>query len=161
MHLPKKRFALAAALVGGLGTLALGGCAEMPTGPTVAVWPAPGKPFEVFRTEDAECRQYAAGMVNPKAVNEAAAKRVATGVAVGAAAGALIGDSSQAAGVGAGTGLIVGSASGAGASESGNWTLQRQYNVAYEQCMYAKGNQIPGAPAPNYTPPPPPPGGGG
>jgi len=160
MHLSKKTFALATAVIGGLGTLALGGCAEMPTGPTVAVWPAPGKPFEVFRAEDAECRQYATAMVNPKAVNNAATKRVAAGVAVGAASGALIAGSSRAAAVGAGTGLIVGSASGAGASESGNWTLQRQYNIAYEQCMYARGNQIPGAPAPAYTPPPPPPGGG-
>jgi hypothetical protein len=35
---------------------------------------------------------------------------------------------------------------------------QRQYDVAYQQCMYAKGNLIPGAPAPRGpgTPPPPP-----
>ena len=29
--------------------LALSGCATLPTGPSVMVLPAPGKPFEVFR----------------------------------------------------------------------------------------------------------------
>ena len=44
---------------------------------------------------------------------------------------------------------------------------QRRYDIAYQQCMYAKGNQLPGygyrAPAPaaaggvpHYYPPPPP-----
>jgi len=31
--------------------------------------------------------------------------------------------------------------------------------VAFEQCMYAKGNQVPGFSAPAYYPPPPPPPG--
>jgi hypothetical protein len=31
----------------------LAGCATMPTGPSVAVLPGPGKPFEVFQTDDA------------------------------------------------------------------------------------------------------------
>jgi hypothetical protein len=41
--------------------------------------------------------------------------------------------------------------------------VQQRYNMAYMQCMYAKGNQIPvarGSVAPGYsshTPPPPPP----
>lgn len=150
----------AAAVIAGLGCLAVGGCAEQPAGPTVAVWPGPNKPFEVFRAEDAACRRYAAGTVNPDAANDSAARRAAVGAAVGAAAGALITDSTQGAGAGAGMGLLVGASSGAGASERENWSAQRRYNIAYEQCMYAKGNQIPGAPAPAYTPPPPPPGGG-
>ena len=37
----------------------LWGCATMPTGPTVQVMPAPGKPFEVFMAEDGLCRQWA------------------------------------------------------------------------------------------------------
>lgn len=152
------------ALGSGAVVLALAGCAEMPTGPTVAVWPAPGKPFSVFREDDAQCRQYAAAQINPNAANNEAAKRVAVGTAVGAAAGALISGSGRGAATGAGMGLIVGSASGAEAGQRSTFTLQRQYNIAYEQCMYAKGNQIPGAPPPSYTPPPPPPpaqGGGG
>ncbi len=58
-----------------------------------------------------------------------------------------------------------------------DWTLQRRYDNAYMQCMYAKGNQVPGVgrtykegaapppPPPGYTPPPsigfPPPSAGG
>jgi GNAT superfamily N-acetyltransferase len=35
--------------------------------------------------------------------------------------------------------------------------VQRRYDAAYEQCMYAKGNQVPGvAPRPTMTAPPPP-----
>ena len=39
----------------------LGGCATMPTGPTVAAMPGPGKPFEVFQADDYACRQWAQG----------------------------------------------------------------------------------------------------
>jgi hypothetical protein len=40
------------------------------------------------------------------------------------------------------------------------WEAQRRYDGAYQQCMYAKGNQIPGAMRQTrrgYGPPPPPP----
>lgn len=147
--------------IGLVAALALAGCAEMPSGPTVTVWPGPGKPFSVFRQEDDACRAYASYRVNPNAANEAAFKRAAIGTTVGAVAGALLTGSSRGAGVGAGMGMIVGASSGADYSSASNWTLQRQYNVAYEQCMYSSGNQVPGAPAPRYIPPPPPPGGGG
>jgi hypothetical protein len=38
--------------------------------------------------------------------------------------------------------------------------VQWRYDIAYQQCMYAKGNQIPAvvrAPQSRYTAPPPPP----
>ncbi len=42
----------------------------------------------------------------------------------------------------------------------GSWIVQRQYDIAYQQCMYAKGNQVPFAspvsPGPNAPAPPPP-----
>ncbi|ERE14894.1 hypothetical protein O166_23265, partial [Pseudogulbenkiania ferrooxidans EGD-HP2] len=38
----------------------LAACATLPTGPTVAVMPAPGKPFDVFAQEEQQCRAYAA-----------------------------------------------------------------------------------------------------
>lgn len=160
MHNSVKMFAGPVAL-GLVAAFALGGCAEMPTGPTVTVWPGPGKPFAVFRQEDDACRAYASYRVNPNAANEAAFKRAAIGTTLGAVAGALLTGSSRGAGAGAGMGLIVGASSGADYSTASNWTLQRQYNIAYEQCMYSSGNQIPGAPAPRYIPPPPPPSGGG
>ncbi len=38
----------------------------------------------------------------------------------------------------------VGSTIGANQSERANFSLQRRYDIAYAQCMYAKGNQVPG-----------------
>ena len=34
--------------------------------------------------------------------------------------------------------------------------LQQRYDLAYSQCMYSRGNQVPGF-QPSYAPPPPPP----
>ena len=82
-----------------LGVLALSGCATVPTGPSVMVLPAQGKPFEAFQADDSVCRQWAAQQA------------------------------------------------GAGPSETAygaGWEVQRQYDIAYQQCMYAKGNQLPG-----------------
>jgi hypothetical protein len=70
----------------------------------------------------------------------------------------------EGAGTGAGAGLAVGALAGTGAAQGSAYNLQRQYNAAYIQCMYAKGNRVPVAgqmqQAPErspYTPPPPPP----
>ncbi len=44
----------------------------------------------------------------------------------------------------------------------GDWYVQRQYDIAYQQCMYARGNQVPFAspvppgPTAGSAPPPPP-----
>ena len=46
-----------------LAALVLGGCATFPTGPSVMVMPAPGKPFEQFQADDAVCRQWAAQQI--------------------------------------------------------------------------------------------------
>jgi len=39
--------------------LLLSACVTLPTGPSVTVMPASGKNFDVFRSEDAKCRQWA------------------------------------------------------------------------------------------------------
>ena len=41
----------------------LGACASEPLGPTVAVMPAPGKPFDAFQGDQALCKQFASGEV--------------------------------------------------------------------------------------------------
>jgi hypothetical protein len=48
-----------------------------------------------------------------------------------------------------------------------SWLLQRRYDIAYQQCMYSRGNDIPGysrstgpAPVPGQRVPNPPPGAG-
>lgn len=140
----------------------LGGCATLPQGPTVAVMPGPGKPFDRFRYDDMVCRQYARAQVggNP---NEIAQQQVISGAVVGGALGALGGillgggeDGGDMARSMAGAGVVMGSAVGASAAQQSLATLQGRYNVAYMQCMYAKGNAVPGYPPPHYTPPPPP-----
>lgn len=149
-----------------LAALILAGCASVPTGPSVMVLPAPGKTFDQFNLEDVRCRQWAAqqvGSTPQESANRAMAKSSAVGTAVGAGAGAVLGAVTGHAGtgaaIGAGGGLLMGSAAGSGASESTGAVAQRQYDIAYQQCMYAYGNQIPGviqAPR-NVAPPPPPP----
>jgi len=147
--------------------LILSGCATMPTGPNVTVLPGPGKPFEVFQADDAVCRQWAQqsiGGANPsQTANQNTATGAVVGTAVGAAMGAAIGaatgNAAAGAAIGGGTGLLGGTAMGSNAGAGSEYTLQRRYDIAYQQCMYAKGNQIPGA-AParrTYAPPPPPP----
>jgi hypothetical protein len=152
------------------GALLLGGCATVPTGPSVMVLPAPGKPFEVFQGDDAACRQWAAQQLGappgtPISQNAAVGATVGTliGAGLGAAIGAAAGNAGAGAAIGAGTGLVGGAASGANADWAAGWGAQRRYDMAYQQCMYAKGNQIPGVIQQRYgrrayrTPPPPPP----
>ena len=153
-----------------LGSLALlGACASEPMGPTVQVYPAQNKPFEVFQQEQAACEQYAsqrvAGQVD-RANQQGVGEALVT-TALGAGLGAAVGGGRGAA-VGAAAGGVVGSDIGAGTSSNAQWSIQHQYNNAYAQCMYAKGNQVVGyqpyvapapAPPPAYYPPPPPPPG--
>ena len=140
-----------------LSLLLLGGCATAPLGPTVQVMPAPGMPFERFQAIDAQCRGFAAQHVAgyQQGANSSALVSGATGAVLGAAAGALIGGNSQGAGIGAGVGMLAGSAGGAGSYGDTQYDAQRAYNVAYEQCMYAHGAQVPGYAQPSYVPPPP------
>jgi len=141
--------------------LMLAGCASIPTGPSVAVMPASGKPFDQFQADNAICRQFAEQQMgaNPNQVaREQVITGAATGAAIGAASGALMGNGyDHQAETMAGAGLIVGSAAGANAANASTMTLQRRYDIAYMQCMYAKGNLVPGYPAPRYMPLPPPP----
>lgn len=159
-------------------TLGLSACVSRPVGPSVAVMPAPGKPFDLFKQEDAECRAYAQSAVGTTA-DDAAAKSVAQTAAVGAAVGALAGAISGghgSAGTGAAVGMVGGSLVGSDVANRSSYEVQRRYDIAYQQCMYSKGNQVPGysgaraapysqqrpaAPPPppptSVTPPPPPP----
>ena len=152
-----------------LGIGVLSACAVVPpTGPNVMVLPTPGKSFEAFQADEAVCRQYARsqlGMGPAEAASQSAVASGAVGTVAGAAAGALIGagvgSPGAGAAIGAGSGLVLGGASGASAGGASAATLQARYDMAYVQCMYAKGNQVPGAtaaPSARATPPPPPPG---
>lgn len=161
--------------------LAAAGCASLPNGPSVLVLPGSGQSFDQFRADDAICRQFAYAQVGGVTANQAGVNSgvasAAVGTAVGAAAGAAIGGGGGAA-IGAGAGLAAGSMAGAGTAGSSMYATQQRYDVAFIQCMYAKGHQVPvsgnfsntvqqpsapkaaGAaipPPPPGSPPPPPP----
>src|SRR2546426_5270069 len=51
------RFTIGGILLLGLGILSA--CTVMPTGPSVLVLPAVGKPMDVFQTDEVGCRSYA------------------------------------------------------------------------------------------------------
>jgi len=155
----------------GVGSLILlAGCATRPLGPTVAVYPAANKPFEVFQRDQYDCRQYADSQVAGGAAraNNNAVGAAVLGSALGLAVGAATG-SGRAATTGAVAGGAIGAAVGANESERAGFGLQQRYNIAYSQCMYSKGNQVAGArgygygppPGAYYGPPPPPPPGYG
>ena len=151
-----------------LALLLLGACTTLPSGPAVMALPGTGKSFDQFRADDFECRQFAGMQVGGTAPNQAAAdsgiKSAAVGTVVGAAAGAAI-DGGRGAAAGAATGLAVGALAGTGAAQGSAYDVQRRYDYAYIQCMYAKGHKVPVSgsftssnpnPAAPYTPPPPP-----
>jgi len=130
--------------------LALSGCAQTPFGPTVQVMPGPGKSFEAFQVDQAGCKSYAADQVKGQAD---ASNQRAVGVAVlttvlGAGLGAATGDIGGYAGGGAAIGAAAGSGLGAsiGAQQStiDQYNIQQQYDAAFSQCMYSKGDQVPG-----------------
>lgn len=131
--------------------LLLAACTTMPTGPGVLVLPSPGKSLESFQVDDMICRRWAGQQVGASPQDTAAQSTItgaAVGTAIGAGAGALMGaasgDAGSGAAIGAGAGLLMGTAAGAGSGQAYGWEVQERYDYAYVQCMYAKGNQIPG-----------------
>jgi len=147
-------------------------CAHPPMGPQVNVMPGPNKPFEVFAQDQEICKQYASNQVSGQAqqANNTAVGTAVVGTLLGAGLGAAIGGGRGAA-IGAGAGALGGSAVGANGSAAQQYGIQRQYDNAYTQCMYSRGNQTPQpryaappaygpppgyGPGPGYGPPPPP-----
>lgn len=152
-----KRAVLTLVAISSLSFLAA--CVSAPTGPTIAIMPREGKPFDLFQQEDQQCRGFATNSI--KDTSNAALKEGATSAliaaALGAAAGAVIqGGSSQNIGTGAGIGLLGGAGIGAMNASGKQNQAQVQYNIAYQQCMYSKGNQVPSYPTQSnsgYMPP--------
>lgn len=152
--------------------LLLDACASMPSGPGVMVLPGTGKSFDQFRGDDVVCRQFAVFQVGGATPASAAASTgmgsAVVGSAIGAAAGAALGGGRGAA-VGAGLGAAGGGLAGSAMASASVHTAQERYDIAYIQCMYAKGHRVPvpgrfsyedrqemPMPPPTQTPPPPP-----
>ena len=135
--------------ISGLVSLSLlAGCATTPMAPTVEVDAGPNKSFDVYQQDQVTCKAIAQSDVQGEATaaNQGAIGATLAGAGLGAGLGAAWGGN-HAAGVGAANGAIAGSAYGAANSASAQSSIQQQYDVAYEQCMIAKGN---------VAPPPPP-----
>jgi hypothetical protein len=152
--------------IGTSGVVALGlllsGCAQTPMGPTVQVMPGPGKSFDAFQFDQAGCRQFADQSVAGQAqnANNRAVGAAALTTVVGAGLGAAIGGG-RGAGIGAASGALGGTGIGAMSSSGQQLTIQQQYDNAFAQCMFAKGNMVPGyGPMMVQTPPPAPPNAG-
>ena len=151
-----------------VAALLLGGCVTQPEGPTIPVMPGRDKSFTEFQNDDMQCQSFASNRVAGRAenANDRAILSAIIGAGVGAALGGAVGGG-EGAGVGAASGGIVGGAIGSNQSAYAQGTLQRRYNIAYAQCMEAKGNDVRGGPPPygsdwhryddRYGPPPPPP----
>lgn len=154
----------------------LGACAQIPTGPSIPSMPGSSKSPAQFQADALSCQQFAdaalGGLTAGQAYNDTVAANAIAGTLFGAAAGAIIGSATGQAGpgaaIGAGTGLLFGSAAGSNVAGLSAAEVQRRYDSAYLQCMYAKGNRIPArmvagtpppnartlsAPAPSYPPP--------
>ena len=119
---------------GMLAPLLLAACTVMPEGPSAMVLPGTGKSFEQFRGDDLQCRGYAQGQLGGSSAQQA-------GVDSGVRSAAL--------------GTVL------GAADTSSYGMQRRYDNAYQQCMYASGHKVPVAgqmlgsvPANAATPPP-------
>lgn len=165
-----------AVIASSLALLTLAACTTMPDGPSVMVLPGTGKSFDQFRADDYSCRGYASSQLGGANAQDAAVdsgvRSAALGTLIGAAAGAAI-NGGHGAGVGAGAGLAMGALAGTGSGQASGYNLQRRYDNAYVQCMYAYGHRVPSTghvssayrtqpsyAQPSYQPsyPPPPPG---
>jgi hypothetical protein len=155
----------------------LGGCATQPMGPSVPVMPAKGKSMDAFQADENYCENYASDRASGKVkeANDTELRNGVFGAALGAGIGALAGNTKGAL-IGGGIGALLGSSSGAGYDQN---RVQRVYDIAYAQCMTARGNDVrgrhprrwrgdyppppsggpgdyPPPPSGNYPPPPPP-----
>ena len=144
-----------------VAVIALTGCAPTVMAPTVPVMPGANKPFDQFAADQQTCQAYANSQTAPLAAqanNQAVGTTLLT-TALGAGLGAAVGGGRGAA-IGAASGAVVGGSMGAQGSSLAGMNIQQQYDFYYSQCMYARGNQVPGF-SPNMYGIPPYPGPGG
>lgn len=117
-------------------------CVTAPMGPNVPVRPGDGVSMEQFSHDDQYCQDYASDKVQGRVnrANDEAVKRGLIGTIIGAAVGGAVGDTRGAV-VGGTAGAAIGASSGHGYDQYG---VQREYDLAYAQCMASRGNDVPG-----------------
>lgn len=147
------RVARSVGLGAGLAAM-VSGCAAPPLGPLVPVVPGPGKDLAQFQDDDLACRSYAQASVagQAEAANSRAVGGTVLSAALGAGLGAIVGGGRGAA-FGAATGVGLGTGLNAGASAGEQYGIQYRFDAAYAQCMYSRGDQVPGFPPVAAAPP--------
>ena len=118
----------------------------------IGVSPSPAKSFQAFQADQAYCKQFAQSQVAGQAQQANRTQALGAGggalggAALGAAGGAIGGNAGAGAAIGALSGLALGTAGGAIASNRQQAEMQRAFDQAYGQCMYARGNNVQGFP---------------
>ena len=97
------------------------------------VMPGPGKSFAAFQADNTACRAFSADQVKGQAE---AANRNSIGTGLLSTLGG--------AGIGASLGAVAGTVLGSSSNSADQANIQQQYDTAYAQCMYSKGDQVPG-----------------
>jgi hypothetical protein len=123
------------------GLLCLASCAQPPIMPTAGVTPGPGKTDAAFAADASACKQTASVSIAGQV--DAANRQATTGAVTGAAINLLSGGLSN---VGSNFKDTASSAAADGLqkSQDSQGNIQSVYDAAYNQCMYAKGNNVPG-----------------
>jgi len=150
-----------------IGALALTGCGQAPLAPTVSTMAAPGKPLELYQQDIRDCKAFALDSIGGQDAVDRVSQNAAgnallmigANVAVGALEGQATHHHNYYTNQGAANGAAAGTAAGMETAAAGNQTLQQQFDNFYSQCMYSKGNQVPGMaqakpiapPASSYT----------
>lgn len=135
----------------------LAGCVPAVMAPTVVATPGAGKAPADFAADHNTCAVLADQQIAPAktAANNQIVGSVLLNAALGSGGAAAAGGSN---GDVAANAVANGLGAGAATAQSAQATLQRQYDFDYAQCMYAKGNNVPGflpvvtAPEPEATP---------
>jgi hypothetical protein len=125
----------------------LAGCAQQPIGPTAGVTPGPGKTDAVFQADMNACKQTASTAIAGQV--DAANRSAMTGVLTSAAAGVLSNGVANAATSATGDTASQAAAGGIQNSQASQGNIQAVYDTAFNNCMYARGENVPGmAPQP-------------
>lgn len=153
----RRRLGVTASVLG--GSMLLAGCAvQPPTTPTVMALPGSGKTLAAFQQDDFTCRNYASQMVAFQSPGQAgstpgvsgATLGTLAGAALGAGLGAVGGNAGAGAAIGGATGLLGGASVGSSRGAASQFSLQQQFNIAYTQCMFSRGNSVQ-SPPPGYA----------
>lgn len=119
------------------------GCVPTVTAPTVAVTPGPGKSPSDFAVDNSACAAQANQQIAEArtAANGQIAGTALLNAALGASNSAAAGATKSAVAANAAAGAVTAAIASEQAAQA---TLQRQFDIAYSECVYAKGDIVPG-----------------